>query len=203
MRKIISRAALSNKYPCPHNSILHQELMNMKQKALLFTIAIHIALFALAAPPVEEGKSIFAARCAACHNINKVITGPALAGVDRRRSMDWIINFVHASQVMVKGGDKDAVALFNQFNRIPMPDHPDLTDDNIRNIVEYIKSESKEGVETVPFARPSKIRPAYTPLSINNYWFFITFLGLVALLVAALLTAVRVKQYERRGSDQK
>jgi cytochrome c551/c552 len=174
----------------------------MKQKLLLLTIVFHVALLAGANPPVEAGKSIFAARCAACHNVNKVITGPALAGVDQRRSMDWIINFVHGSQSMVKSGDKEAVALFNKFNRIPMPDHPDLTGDDIRNIVEYVKSESKEGGETAPFARPLKIRPAYIPLSINNYWFFITFVGLVGLLVSALLTAVRVKEYERNKTFQ-
>jgi cytochrome c2 len=93
----------------------------------LFTLLFSTSLV-LAAPPVEEGKSIFQARCAACHNINKTLTGPALAGVDQRRSMDWIVDFVHSSQTVIKNGDKDAVALFKQFNNIPMPDHNDLSE---------------------------------------------------------------------------
>jgi len=55
-------------------------------------------LKAYADPPVNEGKVIFNSRCASCHNVNKILTGPALAGVDQRYSIDWIVNFVHSSQ---------------------------------------------------------------------------------------------------------
>lgn len=172
----------------------------MKIKLLL--IAFSVALFAKATPPTEEGKAIFTARCAACHNINKILTGPALAGVLDRHSIDWIINFVHSSQTVIKGGDPYAVALFNKFNKIQMPDHPDLTADNIKNIVEYITSESKNGSDKAPFAKPSKVHPAYVPLSISNYTFFISFLVLIGLLIAALLFAVQIKEYQRNHSRQ-
>src|SRR5215208_1973077 len=112
----------------------------MKIKLLFLTLFATTIVWA--GPPSEEGKAIFTSRCSGCHNINKILTGPALAGVDQRRSIDWIINFVHSSQGVIKSGDKDAVALFEKFNRIPMPDHPDLTADNIKNIVDYIKSEA-------------------------------------------------------------
>ena len=170
----------------------------MKSKIILFIASLVLGATVLAAPPVEEGKSIFTARCAGCHNINKTLTGPALAGVDQRRSLDWIINFVHSSQAMVKSGDKDAVALFSKFNNIPMPDHSDLSDAQIKNIVEYIKTEAKPvEEEKAPFATPSKLRPMYTPLSFQNYGFFIVFLSIVALLIGVLLFAVQVKEYER------
>jgi mono/diheme cytochrome c family protein len=170
----------------------------MKAKIILL-LAIFTSFAQLnAAPPVEEGKSIFSTRCAGCHNINKVITGPALAGVDQRRSMDWIINFVHSSQSLVKNGDKDAINLFEEFNRIPMPDHKDLSSDNIKSIVEYIKSEATVGgEEKVPFRRPGKLRPAYVPLSINNYGFFFAFLSAVVVLILGLVFAVHVKELER------
>jgi cytochrome c2 len=150
-----------------------------------------------AAPPVEEGKAIFAARCAACHNVNKTVTGPALAGVDERRSIDWIIKFVHSSQTLVKSGDKDAVALFEKFNKIPMPDHADLTEDKIKSIVAYIKSESASVSNVAPFARPGKLRPNYTPLSISNYAFFISYLVIVVLMIAGMVFAVQVKSIQR------
>ena len=160
-------------------------------------IALLISGFVFAAPPTEEGKTIFTARCAGCHNVNKVLTGPALAGVDQRRSIDWIINFVHSSQTVIKKGDKDAVALFEKFNRIPMPDHTDLTADNIKNIVEYIKAEATGGgVTTAPFATPTKLQKPYVPISITNYMFFAGFLGAVVLLIAGLLMAVRVKSLQ-------
>lgn len=174
----------------------------MKAKIITLVAGIIFSLTVFAAPPAEEGKSIFLSRCAACHNINKTLTGPALAGVEQRRSMDWIINFVHSSQSMVKSGDKDAVALFTKFNNIPMPDHTDLTDAQIKNIVEYIKTEAKPvEEEKAPFARPSKLRPNYTPLTINNYGFFISWFAIIALLIGVLLFAVQIKDYERKMKE--
>src|SRR5206468_4896771 len=96
-------------------------------KTKLFFLLLIPGITAFANPPSEEGKQIFTTRCAGCHNVNRILTGPALAGVDQRHSIDWIINFVHSSQTVIRGGDKQAVALFEKFNRIPMPDHPDLS----------------------------------------------------------------------------
>ncbi len=158
-----------------------------------------LSVFSLkAAPPVEEGKQIFTSRCAACHNINKVLTGPALAGVHDRRSEDWIISFVKSSQTMVKSGDKDALAVFEKFNRIPMPDHSDLSDESIKNVIEYIKAEGKTAAaETAPFARPSEKKSTYLPLTTKDYAYFIVLLGAIFLLIGSLWFAVKVKEYAR------
>jgi cytochrome c551/c552 len=174
----------------------------MKTRLFLLTFFTAFVIGANAAPPSEEGKTIFNARCASCHNINKQLTGPALAGLHERRSIDWIINFVHSSQSMVKSGDKDAVALFEKFNKIPMPDHSDLTDDNIKSIVEFVKTESKTATETAPFAKPGKLRPNYTPLSISNdYLWFIAYLVAVGILVSVLLFAVNGSEFKRESHD--
>lgn len=175
----------------------------MKMKHLLLTLVFFCGLHAFAAPPLEEGKVIFSSRCAGCHNVNKVLAGPALAGVHERRSIDWIVKFVHSSQTLIKSGDKDAVALFEKFNKIPMPDHKDLSPDNIKSIVEYIKSESKTNAsDAAPFKRPGKLRPAYTPLSVANYGFFIVYLSVIAILIAGLLLAVKIKDIERNMSSE-
>lgn len=174
----------------------------MKIRILLFALLLTTTFSAVANPPVEEGKAIFSARCASCHNMTKDLTGPALSGIHERRSLDWIVSFVKSSQSLVKAGDKDAVAVFEKFNKIPMPDHSDLTDENIMNVVEYIKTESSNSAATAkaPFAKPSKLRPAYTPLSTSNYGVFIGFLAVVGILIAAMLLAVQLKIYERKAN---
>jgi mono/diheme cytochrome c family protein len=170
----------------------------MRKVPFLFDILLGFSAAALA-NPVPEGKTIFMNRCAACHNVNKRLTGPALAGVDQRHEMDWIIKFVQSSQTVIKGGDKTAIALYERFNKITMPDHPDLTTDNIKNVVNYIKSESKAGAAVdAPFARPEKLRPQFTPLTIANYDFFLVYVALVVLLIIALLFLVRVKELQRK-----
>jgi cytochrome c551/c552 len=171
----------------------------MKNRFFLLTLLAAFVVSANATPPVEDGKTIFTARCASCHNVNKQLVGPALAGIHERHSIEWIINFVQSSQTMVKSGDKGAVALFEKF-KIPMPDHADLTDDNIKSIVEYVKSESKTSTEAAPFSRPGKLRPTYVPLSIkNDYLLFIGFFFVVGVLVAVLLLAVNASDFKRKA----
>ena len=159
---------------------------------LLLVILTATTITTKAGPPTDEGKTIFLSRCAACHNVNKTIVGPALTGIDQRRPIDWIINFVHSPQSVVKSGDEYAVKLFEKFNKVTMPDHSDLTTDNIKNIVEYIKSESTVSENgKAPFAKPSVNRPYYIPLSIrSNYLFFIGYFIIVITLVLTLLLAV-------------
>ena len=176
----------------------------MKTKLILLLFVTLMVLNKAIAynPPVEKGKQIFSMRCAACHNVNKTLTGPALAGIDERRSLSWIVSFVRSSQKLVKSGDKDAVAVFEQFNKIPMPDHSDLTKEDIKSIVDYIKSEAKPiVVEKAPFAKPGKLMPKYLPLSIQrDYGFFISFLIVVALLIVVLLFAVHVRNFQTSGN---
>ncbi|RYY99706.1 MAG: cytochrome c [Chitinophagaceae bacterium] len=169
----------------------------MKAKIFLLILLLATTGAAIAGPPAEEGKAIFSSRCAACHNINKALTGPALAGVEQRRSIDWIVKFVQSSQTLVKGGDKTAQELFEKHNKIVMPDHPDLSADNIKNIVEYIKAESVSSESKAPFVKPGMLRPNYLPTPIGHT-FFIGFLAVVLLLVAVLLFAVQLKQYDRQ-----
>lgn len=168
----------------------------MKTK-LFFALIMMAIAFTVHAGPTDEGKNIFTARCAACHNVNKIMTGPALAGVDQRRPIEWIINFVHSSQTVIKKGDGYATALFEKFNKVTMPDHPDLTADNIKNIVEYIKSEaSTNSPGNVPFAKPLISQPYYIPLSIkNDYPVFIGYLVAVLLLGGTLLLAVHLYSF--------
>ena len=166
--------------------------------------AFNLSAIIYAAPPIEEGKTIFQSRCAACHNINKTLTGPALAGVDQRRSMDWIINFVHSSQTVIKNGDKDAVALFKQFNNIPMPDHKDLSDAQIKNVVEYIKTEAvaikKETTKEKPVKAGTK---NYFQITFKNFGFMVSFFGLFALLIGTILFAVKVNRFTKYYYSQK
>jgi len=172
--------------------------MRTSRKITLLLLVLVSSLVATA-DPIEEGKTLFMSRCAACHNVNQQLTGPALAGVDQRRSMEWIINFVRSSQSVVKSGDKDAVALYEKFNKIPMPDHADLTGDDVKKIVEYIKKESKPTSETkAPFAKPGKIKSNARPIGISNYAIFGIYFALVAALIGTLLFAVYVNSMKRK-----
>jgi cytochrome c2 len=160
----------------------------------LVIIFMGISIASNATPP-EDGRKIFLARCAACHNVNKQVLGPALAGIDERRSVGWIASFIRSSRAMVRAGDEEAVKIYTAFNKIPMPDHRDLTDEQIAGILAYIKAEAKPVVaDKAPFKKPGRLAPAYVPLSLEKDWeFFVSYLLVVIVLIGVLLFAVRVR----------
>lgn len=93
----------------------------------------------------NTGEQVFKTNCSSCHTINKGrLVGPDLSGVYNKMPEDWLISFIKSSQSMVKAGDPDAVAIFNEFNKIPMPDNP-LNDEQIRGILDHIKSVDQGG----------------------------------------------------------
>lgn len=105
-------------------------------------IAVLIAifhLFLLVPIQAQTGEELFKTACASCHTINKGrLVGPDLTRVYEQKSEDWLISFIRSSQSMIKAGDKDAVAIFNEYNKIPMPDN-NFTDAQISSIIDFIK----------------------------------------------------------------
>lgn len=174
----------------------------MKARIPALAIAILMTLNTWAVPPAAEGKTIFTSRCAGCHSVTKKLLGPALTGVDQRHSMEWIVQFVQSSQTLVKSGDKEAVAIFDQY-KIPMPDHRDLTADNIKNIVAYIQEETKAAAAPA-VAVPTDASPKvdYIGFSSGNYGLLLTYAGLLVLLVGSLLFLVQVKALRRRMQQE-
>ena len=90
----------------------------------------------------KPGEHIFQTICFACHTIGGGRrVGPDLLSVHDRRSQAWLEKFVKSSQSMVNSGNHEAIALFEEFNRIPMPD-PALSEQQIREVLVYIQSRS-------------------------------------------------------------
>lgn len=93
----------------------------------------------------SEGEKLFNQVCVACHTIGQgKLIGPDLAGVHQRRPEDWLIKFVRSSQAVINSGDPYATALFEEYNKLPMPDN-NYSDDQIRAIISYIAEHSPGG----------------------------------------------------------
>lgn len=91
----------------------------------------------------NPGEKIFNETCVACHTIGKgKLIGPDLANIEDHLSRDWIGRFIKSSQTVIQSGDQYADSLFKAFNQIPMPDHANLTDTDIDNLLAYIKEKS-------------------------------------------------------------
>lgn len=124
-----------------------------KGKKLVMAIMFTMPLFLQA----QDGEALFKANCTACHKIGGKLIGPDLAGVTQRRSADWLKKFIKSSQTLIKSGDKDAIAIFNEYNQITMPDQ-NLSEADIEAILKYIGSQSggTAAVQTETPAQPEQ-----------------------------------------------
>jgi len=111
----------------------------MKILNISFTFSFLIVFYTLSI--AQSGEQTFKTVCATCHTIGKgKLVGPDLKDVDKRHEEAWMLKWVKSSQTMVKEGDPTAVKLFNDNNKIPMPDQPTFTDDQIKSVLAYIKT---------------------------------------------------------------
>jgi mono/diheme cytochrome c family protein len=84
-----------------------------------------------------KGKELFNANCAACHNLDRKMTGPALRGVTGRHKKDWFYGWIKNSSALIKAGDPDAVKLFAENGQSVMTAFPQLSNGDIDNILAY------------------------------------------------------------------
>ena len=71
-----------------------------------------------------KGKELFNANCAACHNLDKKMTGPALRGVSGKYDMPWLYKWINNSSALIKSGDAKAVKVFEENNKAVMTAFP-------------------------------------------------------------------------------
>jgi mono/diheme cytochrome c family protein len=110
------------------------------KKIVLQSIAlVAIVLFSNFSSSAQDGKAIFQANCASCHNPLKDATGPALQGVDKRvPSKEWLYNWIHNSAKVISSGDKYANDLYNKWNKTAMTAFPQLSNAEIDAVIKYV-----------------------------------------------------------------
>lgn len=92
----------------------------------------------------SEGKHLFKRNCAACHNRNMQddMTGPALKGTKERWKgrEELLYQWIRNSQAVVASGDEYAIQLYNDWNKSVMTAFPNLKDEDIKALLDYIES---------------------------------------------------------------
>lgn len=108
----------------------------VKSMFVAFALAFTFTLNAQEADPIA-GKKLFNANCAACHKLKKKAVGPALKGVSAKYEKEWLYSWIKNSAAMIKAGDPQAVAIWEEYNKTAMNAFPQLSDADIDNIIAY------------------------------------------------------------------
>src|SRR6056297_2346996 len=89
------------------------------------------------------GKQLFNQNCAACHALERKMTGPALANVETRLAEDegldkeWLYAWIKNSAGMIASGDSYANKIYAEYNQAAMTAFPTLSNADIDNILAY------------------------------------------------------------------
>lgn len=100
-----------------------------------------------------KGKDLFKANCAACHKLEGKLVGPPLGGVTEKKSAEWLHKWIKNSQALIAAGDKDAIAIFEEYNKVPMLAYESiLSDEDINNVLAYVADPVKADAAAAPAA---------------------------------------------------
>ncbi|MCF6222823.1 MAG: c-type cytochrome [Flavobacteriaceae bacterium] len=88
---------------------------------------------------VANGEKIFKAKCTACHKISKRFVGPALKGITKKQTPEWIMNMILNPDVMVVENAR-AKELLIEYSA-PMANQ-NLTEEEARAIYEYFRTKN-------------------------------------------------------------
>ena len=94
----------------------------------------------------DKGKQLFNQNCAACHALDRRMTGPQLANVatrlteDEGLDCDWIYRWIKNSPAMIAEGDSYATRIYAEYNQAAMTPFPTLSDQDINDILAYTEA---------------------------------------------------------------
>ncbi len=106
------------------------------------TLLLFLALTTLIIGRANEGQDLFSSLCSPCHTIGKGrLVGPDLKSINEKYDNQWLHDFIQSSQTQIKSGDSKAIAIFNEYNKLLMPDQP-LNTAQTNSVLNYIINES-------------------------------------------------------------
>jgi|694.fasta_scaffold81181_2 cytochrome c oxidase subunit 2 len=172
-----------------------------------FTLLVAIAFtftLKLSAQSAEEGKTLYNANCTACHAINEKVVGPALKDVHKRREEAWLIKWIKNSQALVKSGDPVAVQVYKENNEAMMTSFENLSDNEIKSLLAYIKAESETPAVTATagVAVPAPTAGATASAASTDWDSAINWLLFIIAIVLTLIIATVSKILGRIGDIQ-
>lgn len=170
--------------------VIHRKLsINLLRFSLIILLSFSTALSAQEGDPAK-GKSLFNANCAACHQLDKKMTGPALRNVEARLAeaegldRDWIYAWIKNSAGVIKSGDAYANKIYNEYSGAAMTAFPQFSNEDIDDILAYT-AEVK-----VPPAGDGENVPLSPVTPIDNGFSNDIILGALAILFILLATGL-------------
>ncbi|GAA4800309.1 c-type cytochrome [Litoribaculum gwangyangense] len=133
--------------------VIHRKLSKNFLRLNLIILLAFTSVLSAQEGDSAKGKSLFNANCAACHQLDKKMTGPALRNVEARlaetEGLDraWLYAWIRNSAGVIKSGDAYANKIYNEYGGAAMTAFPQFSDEDIDNILAYTAEEKAAPAE--------------------------------------------------------
>lgn len=94
---------------------------------------------------VKEGEALYNTKCIVCHKMNENMVGPALAGVTKIRTPEWIMNMILNPEEMTKK-DETAQSLLKKY--VTQMTFQNLTEKEVRSMLEFFRDYDTKASES-------------------------------------------------------
>ncbi|MCX2719019.1 c-type cytochrome [Lentiprolixibacter aurantiacus] len=143
MKKVSYRNQILTLFGCTFTFLLLFSTSLYAQEGEAETAAVEEQAADASGGDAAKGKQLFNQNCAACHALNRKMTGPALANVEARLAeeegldKEWLYSWIKNSAGMISSGDAYAVRIYNEYNQAAMTAFPTLSNADIDDILAY------------------------------------------------------------------
>lgn len=155
---------------------------NVAKSLILVSFLSSAAVSSASAQDAKAGAAIFKQKCTACHAIDKAVVGPALKGVDTKYDEAWLIKWVKNAPSLIASGDAQAVKA-SGFSPAMMSAFPELSDDDVKNIIAYVKVGDVKPAAAAGAAGAAAEGAAASEQGVSNFMLF----GLLAVIIIAFI----------------
>ena len=141
---------------------------------------------------IQAGKCLFNANCAACHQLNRKAVGPALSVVTEKYDKEWLYSWIRNGTQMIKDGDPQAVAIWEEYNRAVMTNYPQFSDEQIDNILAYTNFTPPPPTNTTAVTAESSSQGSSISLNIILAVTILIFTILIVMLFLVQRTLIKI-----------
>ena len=155
----------------------------------------------------KKGEALFKTNCSACHALDKQMVGPALGGVvDRLKTeqnlgVDWFQKWIRDNKALRASGDKYANEVFEKFNKVEMTAFPNLTDQDIADLLEYTTNPPKAEPAAEDAANSPEAQKAAQEEKNQSIIILVSLVSIAGLLLWILFRLSQLVKLQRKSGE--
>ena len=124
--------------------------------------------------------------------LNRKAVGPALSGVTEKYDKEWLYSWIRNGTQMIKDGDPQAVAIWEEYNRAVMTNYPQFSDEQIDNILAYTNFTPPPPTNTTAVTAESSSQGSSISLNIILAVTILIFTILIVMLFLVQRTLIKI-----------